>query len=155
MDRGRNNFLTKFLKKDKWGYIFLSPWILFFVIFTAYPFFYGLIISFTDFDFINMRFVGINNYIDIIKDPLFAISTLNILKLAVIIIPFTLTASLWIAKEINNRGRHLQSFVKVSFYLNSIISEVALVIVWKWIFNSSFGASAALAKSLGLEPFAF
>src|SRR5882724_1762155 len=51
---------------DRWGYLFIAPWIAGFLIFTAGPMVASIIISFTDYDMKSMRPVGLGNYADLI-----------------------------------------------------------------------------------------
>ena len=138
-------------KKGLVGYLFIVPWLVFFGIFTAYPFGYGFAISLFDFNLVNREFVGLANYTAIFHDEMFINSMLATLKMCAIIIPGTVLFSLWVANTIYNRRNTMQTFTKVVFYLSAIISEVALVIVWKWIFNPGYGLSATFTDMLGIN----
>lgn len=138
------------IRNNLTSYLFLAPWLILFLLFVAYPFLYGFSISLFEFDYVNRTFIGFQNYQTLFSDALFLRSIWATLRLALIVIPGTLIFSLWVASTINDRSKALQSFTKVAFYLSSIVSEVALVIVWKWMFNPGFGLSAALTDALGI-----
>lgn len=136
------------IKENIAGYLFITPWLLAFGIFVAYPFVYGFVISLFDYDLIKQTFVGIDNYINLFSDEMFINSILATLKMCAIIIPGTILFSLWVANTIHNRRKSMQSFTKVVFYLSAIVSEVALVIVWQWMFNPGYGLSATITDAL-------
>jgi multiple sugar transport system permease protein len=136
------------LKENIASYLFITPWLLVFGVFVAYPFVYGFVISLFDFDLVKQTFIGLENYKNLFSDEMFINSILATLKMCAIIIPGTIIFSLWVANTIHNRRKSLQSFTKVVFYLSAIVSEVALVIVWQWIFNPGYGLSATITDAL-------
>lgn len=143
--------LRKRRRQNVSGYLFLLPWLTLFALFVVYPFVYGLGISLYDFNFVNRTFIGLANYKTLLGDARFWRSMFATLKMALIIIPGTLALSLWIANTLFYRTRRMQAFGKAAFYMTSIVSEVALVIVWKWIFNPAYGVSATLTDALGMS----
>ena len=58
-------------RKAKWGYIFLLPWFAIFCVFYAYPLFYGVYVSFTDFTLGGKNWIGLANYKKIFQDYAF------------------------------------------------------------------------------------
>jgi multiple sugar transport system permease protein len=128
------------------------PWLLIFGCFVAYPFFYGFGISLFEFNYTENIFVGFKNYLQLFKDSDFARSIIATLRLAAIVLPGTTIISLWIASTIFPWGQKLGNFSKAVFYLPTIVSEVALVIVWKWIFNPVYGLSITVTSALGVPP---
>ena len=140
----------KKIKENIIGYLFITPWLLVFSIFVVYSFIYGFVISLFDFNLVDSTFIGMNNYIELFTDDMFLNSVWATFKMCLIIIPSTVVFSLWVANTIHNRRKTMQSFTKVVFYLSAIVSEVALVIVWKWIFNPGYGLSATITDALSL-----
>ncbi len=139
------------LKNNAVSYLFLTPWLLVFAVFVVFPFAYGFSVSFLSFDYVNKSFVGLANYRNLLSDAKFLRSILATLKMVAIILPSTVIFSLWVAHTIHNRTKHLQSATKIAFYLSAIVSEVALVIVWKWVFNPGYGLSATITDFLGVQ----
>ncbi len=142
----------KRLRKEKWGYLFLLPWFCFFMVFTIYPFLYGFRISFYDYRISRSKFIGVDNYIEAFSNEAFRRSILATFSYAVIILPVTIVVSLWIAKVLSARGRKWNAISKAVFYLPSVTNQVALVIVWNFLFSPTFGLVAALFKQLNLTP---
>ena len=140
----------KALKRNAVSYAFLAPWLIFFLIFTVFPFVYGIAISLFDFNYVEKTFIGLANYKTIISDEMFHTSVLATLKMVAIIVPGTVLISLWVSNTVRRRRKAMQSFTKAVFYLSAIISEVALVIVWKWIYNPGIGLTATICNLLGV-----
>ena len=141
----------KRLIKERWGYFFLLPWFVFFLIFTLYPFVFGVSVSFTNYNLSGMKFTGLQNYLKILTDTAFQRSLVATLCYAVIIIPLVLVLSLWIAKTIHQRSNRTNSFVKAAFYLPGITTQSAMSIVWKFMFMPTFGIASILLSNLGMK----
>lgn len=142
----------KKLKKGKWGYIFLLPWLAFFLVFTVYPFCFGIFVSFSNYTLGEMKFIGLQNFKDILIDPAFFRSVIATFKYAIIIAPSVIIFALWISKTLQYCSSKINSFTKVAFYLPTVTSQVALVIVWNFLFAPTFGFIASVFVKLGLEP---
>ncbi len=145
----------KRFKKEIWGYLFLLPWLLFFLVFSLYPFCFGIVVSFTNYTLGKMDFIGLENFKNILEDPAFVNSVVATLKYVLIIAPCTVAVSLAVARVLQRCGRKMNAFAKAAFYLPSVTSEVALVIVWKFLFAPSFGLLAGLFQEVGLKPIAW
>ena len=130
----------------------MLPWFTLFVIFVVYPFIYGIVISFYDHSYTQMTYIGLENYANIFRDDLFWIAVVATIKMASLIIIGSICFSLWVAFVLQGWSRKAQALGKLAFYLPSIVSQVALVIVWKWIFNPAFGLSASITNMLGIPP---
>jgi len=142
----------KKFKKKIWGYIFLLPWFVFFAVFTVYPFCFGIYVSFTNYTLGAQDFIGLQNFKAILADPAFMKSVVATLEYLLLIMPSTVIVSLWISKVLQYRGSKTNAFTKVAFYLPTVTSQVALVIVWNFLFAPSFGFIASIFTQLGLEP---
>lgn len=134
------------------SYAFLAPWLLLFGVFLLYPFVYGVVISFTKFDFASMEFIGLRNYQDAFQSDLFLTAMRNTLIYTALLVPLNIGISLFVANAIFRRSRPFQSLVKGAFYIPSLINQVATVLVWRWIFNPSYGVITSLLRMLGLKP---
>lgn len=142
----------KRLRKEKWGYLFLLPWFCFFIIFTVYPFLYGFKVSFYDYTISRLVFVGVSNYVQAFGSAPFWRSVCATFEYAVIILPVTVLVSLWISKVLSTRGKKINAFAKAVFYLPSVTNQVALVIVWNFLFSPAFGLVASIFRILKLDP---
>lgn len=131
-------------------YLFLLPWLAFLVVFTIYPFVYGIVMSLFNVTYKARSFVGLTNFTELFHDKMFLNAIHVTLKMCVIIIPGTIVVSLWIARVLQDRCRLLQHSAKLVFYVTSIVSQVALAIAWKFMFNPAYGLCASISDLLGL-----
>ena len=139
------------LRKERWGYIFLIPWALFFFVFTLFPFLFGILVSFTDYSLSGMKFNGLDNYRRIFSQTAFVRSTVATFSYGAIIIPLSIVMALWIAYEIHERGTKVNSFVKASLYLPGVTTHSALTIVWKFLLLPTFGLMALILARFGFH----
>jgi multiple sugar transport system permease protein len=122
------------------GLLFISPWLVGFFVFTLYPAIASLYYSFTNFKILQSpRWVGLDNYANLLKDPLFWKSLGNTLYLTVIGVPLAILVALGVALLLNNRRvRGLGAF-RTIFYLPVVIPAVAASLLWIFLLNPSFG----------------
>jgi len=126
-------------KEELAFYLFIMPWLVGFAIFTAGPILASLFYSFTFYDVVTpARWVGAQNYADLMKDPLFWQSLKVTAIYSVGSVTTGIIASLAIALLLN-RDIHGVAVFRTIFYLPSVISGVAVSLLWMWILNSDFG----------------
>jgi multiple sugar transport system permease protein len=121
-------------------YLFISPWLIGFVLFTAGPILASLVLSFHRFDAFNApSFVGLDNYATLIlRDRLFFHSLRVTAVYAVFSVPLGIATGLTLAIMLNQRVPGLAVW-RTIYYLPSVVSGVALAVLWSWIFNPDFG----------------
>ncbi|MEZ4705764.1 MAG: sugar ABC transporter permease [Caldilineaceae bacterium] len=132
------------------AYLFLSPWLFGFVVFLAGPMMASLYFSFTEYKVIAPpRWIGLANYTRMFTDDLFFKSLDVSARYTLLSVPLGIAAALAIAlllhQPIVGRG-----FFRLIFYLPSIISGVAVAIVFAWIFNYRFGVLNYLLSLIGV-----
>lgn len=130
---------------NKTPYFFIAPAIILLSLFSILPIFVALIISFTDLDIVgisdwtSISFVGLENYRDVVSDPVFLKSIFNTLFYVVIGVPLVIVLSLAIALLINfGKARIFKAF-RVVFYMPSITNVVAVAVVWSYLYNPHLG----------------
>ena len=133
------------------GYLFMLPFLLFFVGFVVYPMFMCIYTSFFDAT-MNREdiFIGFQNYVDLFNDPVFWKALTNTLIIVVVSVPVTCAFSLWIATLISKMPVTATSAFRCIFYLPVVTGSVAVTMVWKWMFNNSYGILNYLGKGVGL-----
>ena len=122
------------------SYLFLAPFLLFFVLFVVYPMFMCVYTSF--FDATMGRediFVGFDNYVTLFNDPVFWTALWNTLIIVVVSVPVTCAFSLWVASVISKMHVAATSLFRCIFYLPVVTGSVAVTMVWKWMYNYSQG----------------
>jgi multiple sugar transport system permease protein len=135
-----------------WGFIFITPWLLGFLIFTAGPMLTSLWLSFQKYDLHSSKFVGIENYRRLFyEDPLFWKSLKNTFTYAIFSVPLGITGSLIIALLLNQKVGG-QKLFRTLFYLPSLVPAVASALLWQWIFNADNGVLNTMMGWVGLPP---
>jgi multiple sugar transport system permease protein len=133
------------------AYLFISPWLLGFVIFLAGPMIASLYFSFSEYKIVTPpHWIGLANYQRMLTDDLFfkALSVTG--RYMLFSVPLGVTTALGVAVLLNQPilGRGL---FRTIFYLPSIISGVAVAIVFSWIFNYRFGVLNYLLSLVGVS----
>ena len=119
---------------------FLAPNFLGFLVFTAGPLIYSLCVSFSDWNVAQpgvFHWVGFGNFIDLFNDPNFHMYFVNTIYL-MFGIPFSIFGSLLLAILLSQKLKGMVIY-RTLFYLPSFTSGVALMILWKALFNPDFG----------------
>ena len=127
-------------RREAWAfYLFISPWIIGFLVFTAGPIVASAYFSFTSYDIANApKWVGLRNYSDLIHDPIFWKSITVTIHYAVLALPIGLVCSIALALLLNLKLPWLSAW-RTIYYLPSVISGVAVALLWQLIFQPSFG----------------
>jgi len=131
------------------AYMFLLPFLMFFVGFVIYPMFMCVYTSF--FDATMGRediFVGFQNYKDLFNDPVFWTALWNTLIIVVVSVPVTCVFSLWVASAIRKMPVAATSAFRCIFYLPVVTGSVAVTMVWKWMFNNYYGIFNYIGKDV-------
>ena len=125
------------------SYLFLLPALFFFVGFVLTPMAMGVVTSFTNSNFNNVntgsQFVFLDNYIRLFKDPIFLKSAWNTVIIVVVAVPTVTAFSLWVGSAIYKMHSAARSFFRCVFYLPVVTGSVAVVVVWKWMFDKYNG----------------
>lgn len=140
-------------KNKIWIAVFLIPTLVMFMLVYLGPMVLALVSSFTKWDGMqSMRFIGLNNYVKIFKDPVFHASlwhTLFWAFLAVAVhVPFGVLVAL-----VLKRKRKGWRFTRSVFMLPNIISRSALALMFVFIYKPDVGILNMLLKNVGLERF--
>jgi len=133
-------------------YIFISPWIIGFIVFTAGPLILSLIMSFYDWPVTSeAAFTGLGNYIKMFtEDAQFWKSLKLTLKYAAIFVPLNMGIALFLAMLITQPIRGVKIY-RTIFYIPAVISSVATAIIWGWILNGDYGVLNYLLSLIGIE----
>ena len=136
------------MKNNKTAYFMLAPFFILFLIFTVLPVVLSIVLSFTDFNMLEMpEFKGIQNYLDLfLNDEIFILACQNTLIFACVTGPVSYILALLVAWFINELPPKIRAVVTLIFYAPSISGNAYLI--WKTLFSSdSYGwANAVLMK---------
>lgn len=132
-------------------YLCISPWLVGLLVFVLGPMLVSLAISLTRWDLLTPpRFVGLRNYERMIADPLFWQSLKVTAIYTLLYVPTELIGGLALALLMNQRVPGIALF-RTIFYLPSVISGVAFVVVWMWIFHPEAGLLNAALALVGVD----
>lgn len=134
-------------RKAKWFYLFITPWMIGFLVFTLGPVLSGILMSFTNFDGMNfdaMRFVGFHNYVEAVKDEQAWWGFKRVMYVTVVGMPLGMVIP-FIAAVLLTRQIRGQGVFRTLFYIPSILPITAVVWVWKLMMDNNYGlVNAAL-----------
>jgi multiple sugar transport system permease protein len=137
-----------------WAYFFVAVSLAWSTLFLFFPLAQALYQSLTDFSLTSAtatRWVGLRNYLQILRDPFWWHTLKVTLLYMTATIPIGILVSLFLAGQILKQPKRLQTFFKAALYLPGVISFVVSAAMMKWIFHSGDGFANALMKSIGLE----
>ena len=147
------NKVSAFFEKEKVaGYVLITPFLIGLFVFTLYPFFHSLHLSFTQYDVLTpAKWIGNANYVRMFTDDkLFWKAFFNSFKFALIEVPLKLSFSLFEAVLLS-RETKLMPFFRASFYIPSLMGgSVAVALMWKQLFAYK-GVINQLLALVGIE----
>ena len=149
---GRSHALQR--RENIVSYLFLAPALLFFVCFVVLPMGMGIVTSLFNYTMKSPvsadTFVGLKNYITLFQDPVFLKALVNTFILVIVAVPAVTLFSLWVGSSIYEMHGGLRSFFRCVFYLPVVTGTVAVVVVWRWMFDSYNGIFNYILKAIGL-----
>jgi multiple sugar transport system permease protein len=127
-------------RREAWeAMLFLSPWIIGFVLFTGGPVLFSLALSFFKWDAIHpAKFYGLRNYAQMLHDPLLTKSLWNTVVYAAMYIPGSIIMALTLAMLLNQKLRGMRVF-RTIFYLPYLTAGVATYTLWAAVFEPKMG----------------
>ena len=135
------------------GWLFVSPALIGFGIFTFGAILYSLYLSFTDYNLLGSpKWLGLENYIRAFtNDQYFYPYFGNTFYFAIVLVPVVLVISLFLAILINKKVGKIAKAYRVALFLPSITSTVAVSMVWLWIFNPDMGIMNNFLTAIGFN----
>jgi multiple sugar transport system permease protein len=133
------------------GYIFLSPWIIGFIVFLIGPMIASLYLSLTQYKMIHApEWIGFANYTRMFTDDLVLRSLKVTLTYTAFSVPLGMICAMAVAVLLNQKI-YASGIFRTIFYLPSVISGVAIALVFSWIFNYHFGILNFFLSLVGIS----
>ncbi len=133
------------------GYLFILPWFIGFLVFTAGPLAAALGFSFTDWNGVSaMEFIGFENYIQLSQDSRFWQSLKVTLVFTFFFLILNLIIGFSLALVMNQPVRGIRIF-RTIYYLPAVLSGVAVAVLWAILFHREFGALNWLLGLVGIK----
>lgn len=134
-----------------WAYVFLTPTLILFALIVIYPFLYAFYLSLQEWGvFGDTYFVGLQNYRDMLNDPLFWKSLGNTFKWTVGVVPATIIIALLVALILNSQRVKARGAFRTIYFVPVVTNMVAAAFVWRWLFEPTFGVVNYILERLGL-----
>ncbi len=135
-----------------WAYILVAPWIVGFVVFTLGPMVASLVFSVSDYQIARpLNFVGLKNFAEMFfSDYRFWHSMGVTLTYAVAAIPMGLVFGLLLALLLNTKVPGI-AFWRTAYYMPSVVSGVAVAVLWSYLFNPRFGIINWVLGIVGIQ----
>jgi multiple sugar transport system permease protein len=131
--------------------LFLSPWLVGFAVFTAWPLLYSAYLSLTDYDVINdPSFIGLGNYADLFDDPKIGLALGNTFFYTVVQVPLYVVVSLALAVLLHRAGRST-GFFRTMIFLPKMTPPVAIGILFLLLFNGQNGLVNDALGTVGID----
>ena len=151
MNLFRKGYWTMARQESAWAYLFILPWGIGFIALTIGPMLASLYYSFTRFNIIDSPvWIGLENYQRVFQDPLFWKSLQVTLYYAALALPLGLVLGLFVAVLLNQKIPGV-SLWRTTYYLPSVISGVAVAVLWVRIFNPKIGLLNTMLDRVGIN----
>lgn len=139
------------IKRQIMPYLLVSPYIIHFILFVAFPVIFSIVLTFHKWNIIApMEYTGLSNYIRLFQDEVFLKSLGNTLIFLVIHIPLQIIVALFLA-HILNQNIKFRGFFRAAFFLPVIVSGVVVTILWQQLYGFDTGLLNRLLVSVGLN----
>lgn len=133
--------------------IYLAPFAIGLIIFTIYPVFNVVLMSFKEGYRLSGAFngIGFKNYLTVLKDPYFKNAIYNTFAYVLTVVPISTMISIVVANLLNQKIKGIAIF-QTAFFLPLVTSSIAVGSVWKYMFNTNFGVINWLLGLFGIAP---
>jgi len=143
------------MKKDRRelikGLLFVSPWLVGFLAFTLLPVSLSFYYSLCDYSLLQPpAYIGLENYKEMMADPIFWKSLGNTAYYATVALPLGLLVALAVALLLNTNVRGM-SIYRTIVFLPSLVPLVASAMLWLWLFNSKLGLINLALRKIGIS----
>ncbi|MCU9613174.1 sugar ABC transporter permease [Caldibacillus lycopersici] len=144
-------YLTESKRKTITFYLLISPWIIGFLAFVLGPMIISLFMSFTKWDLLtDPKWIGFDNYTKMFGDSLFYQSLKVTFVYSIFSVPLQLILSLAVAMLLNQINWGVKVF-RTIYYIPVIVSGVAVMVLWSYIFNPEIGLINQVLKMVGIK----
>ena len=148
---------NKYPGESRWkGWLYLLPALLVYLFFTLLPILETIRSSFYQWDGFsqNRVWIGLANYAELFTDPKFHNALRNNLIFVVFYSIIPILIGLFLASLLSRRKIPGFAFFRTALFLPQVISMVVVGVIWRWMFNPTFGPINSFLRLIGLESLA-
>lgn len=141
-------------RRARWGYVFIAPWLIGFVLFTAFPMIATLAFSFTNINLAQadpLQFVGLKNYETLLGDRQAWDALAVTLKFALLALPVAVALPLLVALMLHSRHLRGSGGFRVLFFLPYVVPFVAGVLIWRDMLGADSGWVNGVLRFIGIQ----
>lgn len=138
---------------DLWGFAFISPQIIGFLVFAVFPILLSLYLAFAEWNFLEPpKFIGLENFRIVFEDKydLLFFATRNTSIFVAGIVPLTMVVSLFLAVVLNRNVPGLL-FYKSAYFLPFVTASAAVSLLWYWLLAPDLGLINSLLGMFGIQ----
>ncbi len=155
-------------KQRRFAYTSLTPILLYMGLFTLFPIVWAVVMSFFSYTpiregsgFLGLGganpFIGIDNYIELFTGTskpaeVFRLAVKNTFLFTALVLPLNLIVTLPLAVILESIGERFKTLFRAIYFLPTISSSVALVIIWSYMYAPGWGMLSLMFKAVGLIP---
>ena len=140
------------------GWMFVAPALLVLGLFFALPVASALLLSLTDFDLYaladpgHLRFVALDNYIELLRTPIFWKAMWNTTYFVVVGVPLSIAVSLAAALLLDSGLARAKAFFRTALFAPVVTTLVAVAVIWRYLFHTSYGLVNWTLGHIGIAP---
>ncbi len=155
-------------KQRRFAYASLTPILLYMGLFTLFPIFFAVVMGFFSYTpiregswFLGLGgqnpFVGIRNYLELFTGTskpaeVFRLAVKNTFLFTGLVLPLNLAITLPLAVLLESIGERFKTLFRAIYFLPTISSSVALVIIWSYMYAPGWGLLSQIFKLVGMVP---
>lgn len=134
------------------GLLLALPWMIGVIVFVAGPIVASAGLSFSQWDILTPpQWIGLENYRQAFSSSELTVHSLEITTIyAFVAVPLSITVGLLLAVLLNQKIRFLSAYRTV-YYLPSVLSGVAVAMLWRWLFSTEFGLINVSLRAVGIH----
>jgi multiple sugar transport system permease protein len=146
------------MRTQRAAWLLAAPALLVIGLFFFLPVGAALVLSLTDFDLYalaslsNLRFIGLDNYLQLLRTPLFWEALWNTLLFVAAGVPLSIAASLGAALLVNSKLAWFKPLFRTVFFAPVVTSIVAVAVIWRYLYHTRYGYINYGLASLGIDP---
>jgi multiple sugar transport system permease protein len=146
------------VRRSSAGWWFVAPALILLSVFFFIPVLAALGMSVTDFDLYalkdlsNLRFIGLQNYWQLLHEPLFWKTLGNTFYFVILGVPLSLAASLGAALLVNSKVARFRNVFRTIYFAPVVTTLVAVAVVWRYIFHTRYGFLNYALDFVGIGP---
>ncbi len=146
------------MRPSRAGWLFAAPALIAIAVFFVVPVVAALVMSATDFDIYalaslrNVRFIGLGNYLELLRTPLFWRALANTLFFVAVGVPLSIAVSLGTALLLHSRLARFKGFFRTALFAPVVTTLAAVAVVWVFLLHTRYGMLNYALSWLGLRP---